>query len=75
MVRGIMTRRRPGIRLSMDDAAQQLGMEPAAVRLFVQLGLLRVARVTPFMMWAAEVDRLQQVLPVRRAARPERRAG
>jgi hypothetical protein len=54
-------------KLSVDEAAGQLGVEPAAVRMFVRQRFLRLASTEPVGVWEADVLRLHRVM-LRQAA-------
>ena len=54
-----------GGRLSVDEAARRLGVEPAAVRVFVRLGVLRTSSRRPAALWACDVERLRRELQQR----------
>jgi hypothetical protein len=51
-----------GRMLSVDEAARQLDVEPAAVRMFVRQRFLRVATDEPMGVWEVDVHRLHRVL-------------
>ena len=48
--------------LAVEIAAQRLGVEPAAVRLFIRQQFLRMASQDPPTVWESDVERLQRVL-------------
>jgi len=60
---GTMTEHRCfGRQISVEEAAQRLGVELAAARMFVRLKLLRVASTEPLTVWEMDVERLRRVL-------------
>jgi hypothetical protein len=54
--------RRNGRELTLEEAAGRLGVETAAVRMFVRLKLLRTASGEPPAVWEMDVERLRRVL-------------
>jgi hypothetical protein len=52
----------PGQLMTVEDAARRLGVEPAAVRLFIRQRLLRIGSMDPLGVWDADVDRLRRVM-------------
>ncbi len=57
--------RKQVVLMSESEAAQMLGLEPAAVALFVKLRLLRTARQSPPAFREADVAKLRHLLDVR----------
>lgn len=51
-----------GRRLSVEEAARRLEVEPAAVLGFVRLRLLRATPDDPPQLWACDVERLRREL-------------
>ncbi len=51
-----------GRRLSVEEAARRLAVEPAAVHVFVRLRLLRATSDDPPQLWACDVERLRREL-------------
>ncbi len=65
-----MRGRKPTTWVSEAEAAAMLGLEPAAVALFVRLRLLRPVRRSQPAFRASEVAQLQQLIDARAGRRP-----
>jgi hypothetical protein len=65
-----MTAHRSAQPVSIDDAARMLGVEPAAVRLFVRQHFLRLVGSEPAMVCGPDVARLRRVMERRTREAP-----
>jgi hypothetical protein len=54
--------------VTVDEAARKLGIEPAAVRMFVRQRFLREAEANPPAVWEVDVQRLHRVMQRRATA-------
>jgi hypothetical protein len=59
----MLTELRPTTKtLTVDEAARRLGIEPAAVRMFVRQRFLREAAANPPAVWESDVQRLHRIM-------------